>query len=140
MATSKSTQTLDMALLIHYTKMIRAHGWPVYEHVPAKGVAVSYPFVVIGDITVTTSGDKSRMAGTCSLTLDVWGELADRGDVSRIARGLLTASVGNVNAEGYRLLGRAENQQIDYSTDTSDQAATNSVFSRAMLTLNLEIL
>lgn len=130
--------TVDMELLLHYTKLIRDHGWPVFESLPPEQEEVNtpYPFVMIGEIDNNTGGDKSRLSGTMSLTIDVWGHLEDRPTVSAIANGILFASLGTWRTEHFSFTGYKNAQQVQLSTDTSTQ---NTVFCRATVNIELQI-
>lgn len=128
--------TPDMELYLHYWNIISVRGWRVYDHLPAEGEKVSYPFVVIGEIDNTTAGTKSSLNGTVTLTIDVWGKLEDRKAVSTIANGILLSSIGRFRTKSYAFTGFKDAQQVQLMTDTS---VANTVFIRGMVSIELQI-
>jgi len=127
--------TIDMELLVHYTKLVEDHGWPVFEHLPPEE-GTPYPFVMIGEIDNTTTGDKSVLGGVVNLTIDVWGHQEDRPMVSKIANGIMRASLGTWHTPSYQFTGYKNAQQVQVSIDTG---TTSSVYVRGQVNIELQI-
>lgn len=128
--------TADMELFSFYWSLLQDHHVTVYDHLPAQGEPVSYPFAVIGEIDVTTTGDKATLRGEADLVIDVWGEREDRLAVSQIANGIMLSSIGHLRAKSFGFLGRKSDQQVQMMTDTS---VASTVYARGMVSIKLQI-
>lgn len=94
-------------------------GYQAYDHLPMKNEPVSYPFVVIGDVTTTTIPYKDDYGGLYAVTVDVWASGEDRLIVSQMMEGLSRLGKGFFYTQNYRFQGRAGQMQKRILTDTS---------------------
>ncbi len=103
-----------------------------FDYLPQENEPVSYPFIHVGNVSVTGSQTKTTIGGTYTLTVDIWGDRTQRIEVSTIGDKLIKQCQGKLASENYNFHAFFNEQEKRMMIDTS---VPNTVFQRCNLTL-----
>lgn len=108
----------DQSIYNHLNDICTNLGYTTYPTNPGTGAR--YPYVQLGPVQVLPKATKSYLLGAVVMTLDVWGDVANRWVVSEMANAILEELGKNRKTyEGYDLHIQYDASTIDVLVDQS---------------------
>lgn len=111
---------------------IQDKGYTVYDYLPQENEQVEYPFVVVGGITTAMTANKSAYRGKATITIDVWGDMNNKVEVSTIGDDIFTSLARGINTELCSFEPRYSENSKQLMQDTSVETQ---IFNRCMVQL-----
>lgn len=107
---------------------------PVFDFLPPQSMEdeVSYPFIHVGNVSMQGYQTKTSVGGTFNISVDIWGKLSDRLQLSSLGEQLYKQAQGHIQIGDYDFIAYLSEQNERITTDTS---VPNDFFLRNSLTL-----
>lgn len=94
----------EMEIFNELYKYSVKQGYDTYDYLPAEQENVPYPFVIIGDTSLTPDSTKNSLDGDLQLDIDVWGEASNRASVSNMVNDFIHEALSIKETTNYTLV------------------------------------
>lgn len=127
----------ELEIFNYFYKYSAGRGYDTYDYLPTEEENVPYPFVIIGDTSLTPDSTKNSLDGDLQLDIDLWNEASNRAAISNMMNDFLHQALKIEGTDNYTLV---LNKQRTETRLITDYSVENQVLLHGIMNLHFEIL
>lgn len=127
----------ELEIFNYFFKYSTNKGFDTYDYLPTEEENVPYPFVIIGDTSLTPDSTKNSLDGNLELDIDLWNNASNRAVISNMMNDFLHEAVKIKGTKNYTTVFDMQRSETRLVTDYSVEGQ---ILLHGIMNLHFEII